>query len=508
MQWNELENVCTAKKVILYGLGLGIRQFMECYGNTIAVEAIIDNDVAKKGKKAGDLLSEAFQTKCEDLCISSADILAKYVPKDTVILVASAMCYREIVQELMEKKFELVYVLSLLDGVMHKQDWQQRVIQLRHDYMQACMEKPVAPNKVLFSSFANYADHEKYISEALIRLRPDLDIVWLVDDLDAELPDNVRKVWRANWKKVLYEAETAKMWIADTAISEFFLKRPEQVYIQTKHWASITLKKFYLDAAAFQNEPAKLAIWRRESDVIDYIIVGSEFDKESCKRGFGINKGFIMAGSPRSDGLFRVTENKEKVYTHYGLATDVHILLYAPTYRFSKENGKGVHQSREIGFDYRQVRTVLEMRFGGRWLIALRLHPSVCNAVKEMELPDFVFDVSTYEDSEELVSAFDITISDYSSLMFEPAFIRKPVFLYAVDLEDYIVKEYELLINYNELPFDVAKNTEQLCENILQFDPNEYELRVNRFLEQYGIREDGYASERVAGFIADLFHEL
>lgn len=97
MQWNELEKACGGKKVILYGLGLGVRQFMESYGDTIAVEAVVDNDVAKQGKKAGDLMPEAFQKKCGDLCICNSEVLARYVPEETIVLVASAKRYGEIV---------------------------------------------------------------------------------------------------------------------------------------------------------------------------------------------------------------------------------------------------------------------------------------------------------------------------------------------------------------------------------------------------------------------------
>lgn len=504
IKWSELEKACFSKKVVIYGLGLGIRQFLETYGNTISVKTIIDNDAAKQGKKAGDLFAEAFQTACENVCISSSDILTEYEPKETVILVASAKRYMEIMQDLESRNFELIYVISLLDDFIQESESVTTVQANLFKYIQRCLDQPVALGKILFSSFANYADHEKYISEALMRLRPDLDIVWLVNDLDAELPDGMRKVLRTNWKKVIYEAETAKMWIADTAVPDSFLKRPEQIYIQTKHWASITLKKFYLDATTFQNEPEKLTSWKKESEIIDYIIVGSEFDKESCKRGFGVDGEFIMAGSPRTDGVFREKKNREKVYAYYGLADDAHVLVYAPTYRFSKEQGKGVHQSREIGFGYQQVKSALKKRFGGNWLIALRLHPSVRVAAKAMKLPDFVFDVSDYEDSEELVSAFDITVSDYSSLMFEPAFVKKPVFLYATDLEDYIANEYEFLVDYRELPFDIAEDTEQLCANILNFDKEEYEKKLNSFLDKYGVKEDGHASERVAEFISKL----
>lgn len=91
--------------------------------------------------------------------------------------------------------------------------------------------------------------------------------------------------------------------------------------------------------------------------------------------------------------------------------------------------------------------------------------------------------------------------------MFEPAFVKKPVFLYAADLEDYLENEYDILINYQELPFDIAENTKQLCDNILHFSESEYMERLNTFFERYGINEDGQASKRVAEFVLGLLEQ-
>ena len=503
--WDGIGQICANKNVVIYGLGSGIREFLDTVSREIIITAVIDNDIRKQGRSLGDLLPEAFGTDRENIVVQGTDILSSYITEETVILVASSKRSPEIVQDLKNRRFDSIFVLSDISKPLRSDTGIEQ--KKRQEYMAYCLNRSIEPGKILFLSYANYADHEKYIAEAVMSLKADLDIVWLVNDLDVPMPCGMRKVLRSNWKKVLYEAETAAMWIADVPVPENWIKRQGQIYIQTKHWASITLKKFYLDAVTFQSEPEKQILWKRESEMIDHIVVGSEFDKESCKRGFQFDKTFIMAGSPRSDGLFHSMENREKVYKYYGLDRETHILLYAPTYRFNREKGKSVHQSREIGFDYEAVKHVLQQRFGGQWKIALRLHPSVVSAVDSMRLPDFVFDVSAYEDSQELISAFDITVSDFSSLMFEPAFVKKPVFLYALDLEDYLENEYELLLDYRELPFDIAENTEELCSHITNFDKDQYEQRINTFFDKYDVHEDGGASMRTAEFILGLLEK-
>lgn len=502
--WRDFEAAANGNKVFLYGLGYCAVQFFERYGNTIIAKGIIDNDVSKHNFEIGEILPESFGTANEKVLIQGSQILNYAEPSDTVILIASSRKYQEIIYELEKKGFYNYFVISLFKDF--QADAGQNVAEKILKTVEEFCILPISPQKIFFNTYGNYLDHEKYISNELLKQKEKMDIVWIVSDLRAELPSGVRKVLRSNWKKMIYEMETAHIWISDNSLPDYIVKRSGQIYIQTKHWASITLKRFYLDTVAFRNEPEKLALWKRESEIIDYIVVGSEFDKESCIRGFQFNKEFIMAGSPRSDGLFHEMENKDKVFKFYGITVDTHVLLYAPTYRFDRHKEKQVHQSREIEFDYDAVKEALEKRFGGKWLIALRLHPSVKTASRDMQLPSFVFDVSTYEDSEELVSAFDITISDFSSIMFEPAFVKKPVFLYATDLEDYLENEYDLLINYRELPFDVAENAEQLCENILNFNKSEYIGRLEAFFEKYGVHEDGHASKRAAEFILELLN--
>ena len=88
--------------------------------------------------------------------------------------------------------------------------------------------------------------------------------------------------------------------------------------------------------------------------------------------------------------------------------------------------------------------------------------------------------------------------------MFEPAFVHKPVFLFAPDRNQYVNRERELLIEYESLPFTIAETNEELEHDIAGFAPEEYETRVENFFRKYGVCEDGHASERAAQFIVDL----
>ena len=504
--WADFEKEAQNKSVLLYGTGAGIVDFCVKYEDRFPIAGVVYGSPDKQGCLLGDLSAGLYQTWLGELRVEAPDFLDVCFAADTVVLIASLNRADEIIDVLESKGYDKYFVISKFKDYRVEDIDFQTIITAGKSYAKQCIELPIEKKKIIFHSYQDYADHEKYISEALTGIRTDLDVVWLIGFPGAYLPDHVRGVLKGNWKKVIHEMETAAIWVSDLDLPEYLIKREGQTYIQTKHWASLTLKRFYFDTATFQKEPQLLSIWEREKKIIDYIVVGSEFDRESCRRGFQVDS-FIMAGSPRTDAMFCEEKNKKRVYSHYHIDQGLHMLLYAPTYRFDKERGKSYEAPGDIGFAYAEVRAALEKRFGGKWVIALRLHPAVANALEGAELPEFVMDMSHYDDSEELVSAANITVSDFSSIMFEPAFVKKPVFLFAKDKESYIQNEYDLLIEYETLPFAIAQTSEQLCDNILSYDEEAYRKRVDEFLEQYGVHEDGRASERVAGFIAELIGE-
>ena len=507
--WDMFMQEAKNKRVFLFGSGACADFFLEHY-KSIRLEGIIDSDVRKQGFRADDFLGEARGTDYGGVQISSIELLKQYDFHELVILITSTNYYEQIIGELEKIGVNNYFVLIIMEankreriGYVVKEDKLLEPV----DYAYTCCRETIEVKKIIFYSFGTYSDHGKYITEALLKVRKDLDIVWLVKSMAVEVPDGVRKVYLGNRKRFIYELETAGIWIYNMPVPQYIIKRQGQVYIQTKHWASITLKKFYLDTNALADISENVAYWKQDSRKIDYIITGSDFDTSSSRRGFDFHKEVIQIGSPRSDAMFQEKEKKQKVYSHYGLNLRKYMLLYAPTYRYGKGGSvqeKPVQEIREVDLDYKGVKTALEKRFGGEWYIALRLHPGHEKEVEKLKLPEYVVDLSEYEDGEETAAACDMMISDYSSIMFEPAFVGKPVFLFATDKKEYIDKEYDLLLDYDTLPFPIAESNEELVKNIEYFEQADYEKKLNNFMEKYGVHEDGHASERAAEFISNL----
>lgn len=507
--WQMFTESAADKKVFLFGSGACADFFFKNY-KAVRLNGIIDSDIKKQGFRADIFLGEALGSEYGKLVISSMDILKQYDAGEILILITSTNYYEQIIDELEKIGIKTYFVLLMMEankraesGYIETSD----AVYGPEDYAEICCQKQIEWNKVVFYSFGTYSDHGKYITEALLKSEKDLDIVWAVNDMALEVPHGVRKIYLGNWKRYICEMETAKIWIYNMPVPQYIIKRQGQIYIQTKHWASITLKKFYLDTKARAGTQDNTAYWRQDSGKMDYIITGSDFDTESSRRGFNFHKEVIQVGSPRSDTMFHEKEMKKKVYSYYGLDLKKRMLLYAPTYRYDKTSSlheKPKQEIRDIDLDYESVKMVLERHFCGEWYIALRLHPGHEKETEKLKLPEYVIDLSKYVDGEEAAAACDIMISDYSSIMFEPAFVKKPVFLFATDKKEYIDKEYDLLIDYDTLPFPIAESNEDLIKNMECFVQADYEKKVNSFMNKYGVHEDGHASERAAEYILKL----
>lgn len=519
--WDDFDRAVKGKKLYLFGAGAGADYFFTRYGDRYLVTGILDNDERWHGYAAGDVMIRVFETINEEARFMPVSTLEYCAKEETLVLITSTKYYQEMGKQLLEQGITEYYVLLMMEANRRKCHGGAEanrggqhipaagntadVHTVRQEYAAACCSKPIQDNKIVFRSFGTYSDHGKYITEQLLKLSHGLDIVWILKELREETPEGVRVVWTGNWKKCIYEMETAHIWVINTIIPSEIIKREGQIYIHTKHWAGITLKKFYLDASTITDVPEDVERWRHNGRCMDYVLTGSRFDTESFRRGFDFHKEAVQVGSPRTDAMFRMEECRRKVAGHYHLNEKHKLLLYAPTYRYGK-NGPGVHvaETGKIRLDYGLVQNALQDKFGGEWDILLRLHPSVAKESGRVAAGSHVTDVSAYPDSEELASACDVMVSDYSSIMFEPAFVKKPVFLFAPDREEYIGHEYDLLLDYDALPFPIAETNEELAAHIMDFDQSAYERQVTAFLDQYGVREDGHASERAAEFIRRL----
>lgn len=499
--WDDFNECANGKKIVLWGLG----KLSYLIGNRVCskyyISYAIDSDENKNGFKLNTFFDFAEYNR-NDINVNTPDILDDIDNKDDYIFLISSIRYHEEISEfLLNKGFRNLYISVIMEANQYLKDNSTKNSSFE-GLIDELMNVPVCNNKVLFTNAGIKTDygHNKYICNKLLMLRDDLDIVIIVNDLNTKVPHGVRKVFKADLPKFYYEVETARVVIFDYSLESVIRKRKGQYFINVKHWASVTLKSFGISLAKYQKDFTGLENLMINSENTDYIIGGGSFDEETCRENFAFKGEFLHFGSPRSDVLF---DNKHCIdaFSEYYNITDnkYKYLLYAPTFRLVDNRSTAYND-----LDFQLVRDALEKSFGGDWKIILRLHPNVAAESQNINKADYIIDASDYPDSQELVAISDAMITDYSSIMFEPAFVHKPVFLFAPDRYEYINGERELLIDYDALPFTISETNEQLAKSIICFDNELYVKNVDAFMDKYDVHEDGHAGERAARFISGL----
>ncbi len=359
---------------------------------------------------------------------------------------------------------------------------------------------PVRRKTILFFSCygAEYGGSPKYLSEYFTVHAPELEIVWAFSPAVRRRPD-VRTVRYGSAAYYLTLA-TAGVIITNYRMTAEFRKRRSQKYIQTWH-SSLRLKMIEKDAEkTLLPEYVKMA--KRDSSQIDLLPVGSFRSEQIFRRSFWYKGDYLQCGTPQCDIFFRSGPSDRGVREYFGIGKCKRILLYAPTFR----HGLGTLAYR---LDPELLMQSVNERFGGDWVILFRLHPHMRNGrFSGLFDRSFVYDASSYDDTQELLLAADMLITDYSSLMFDFMLTRKPCCLYISDRSDYVANDRALYFDIDELPFPSARDDAELSRAIVGFDCGTYARRCEEFLrDKAGSWENGTACHQILERVRSWLNE-
>lgn len=371
---------------------------------------------------------------------------------------------------------------------------------------------PVKKKKIVFTAFegaGGYCCNPRYVAEELLKKEDDLELVWLVNNIEKQFPQGIRKVKNTFWRRA-YHLSTAKVWIDNSRKAYGTRKRKGQLYIQVWH-AAIGFKPLGLFRGKLFPKIAYL-VSQHDSKLADYVISNSEWCTKLIPDQLIYTGEIIKTGSPRCDIFFN---GREDVYRElrkrHKLPQDVKIALFAPTFRGGSQKGNRQVFVEEPTLDFARMTEALEQKFGGTWFVFLRLHPQLAAQLEQFPFKNRIanmIDVSQADDMNELAAASDVLITDYSSSVFDVINMYMPVFIYADDLEEYIRERGKLMWDMYSLPFSVSGDNDELVENIDKFDAKQYEEKIDEFSRENEVLEDGCASGKVVNLIENVIGKL
>ena len=282
---------------------------------------------------------------------------------------------------------------------------------------------------------------------------------------------------------------TSKVIVTDDYVKylRYFPLRPEQRVIQLWH-ACGAPKKF-----GQRGTNMSLPEDRATHAQYNLVCVSGENLRSIYADAFDVNYNKVKAlGCPRTDDYFNkrlINKTKRKIYFRHPSLIGKSVIVYAPTFRDVGCDRSEFHP--ELDFD-RLSKDLLPNQ-----ILLICPHPVMKNDI----LPKKYKNIRVMRDfsTNDYMLISDMLITDYSSVIFEYALLRKPIAFFCYDLPTY---DRGFYLNYPEdLPGDIYTNQDELTDYLTHPEKHILTDKMNSFVEKYMSACDGHSCERIAALI-------
>lgn len=339
---------------------------------------------------------------------------------------------------------------------------------------------------ILFNSFGGkkYNDSPKVLFEAMLKDSrfDNCQFVWAFEEPEKYQIPRAKKI-RIDSFEYFKTSLMAKVWISSVNIERgLHFKKKNTIYLNTWHGAGT--KKI-----------GNACNGRKDYDFsdVDMMLVQSDFEKEIFLRDFQCNPEAIRKiGFPRNDELFHLTtEDKEVLKEQFHIPNNKKVILYAPTWRDSKDGGLSYEFVPPI-----QINKWKSM-LSEKYVMLFRMHTFTTKF--EMKYDEFAMDVSSYENLNHILAITDVLITDYSTIVYDAAIMGIPFICFGFDYETYRQERgfyYDLDEHY---PGGVLKTEDEVIDRILEIaegkDRKQYQAFRTKFIEAGGLSTSQILSE-------------
>jgi CDP-glycerol glycerophosphotransferase len=342
------------------------------------------------------------------------------------------------------------------------------------------------PRTILFNSFAGrFSDNPRAIYEEYVTRGLDIAPVWVSTGLEP-----IEAVRVAPRSRDFAEAAGRASVVVTNEGLPHFVKKPGVTYLQT--WHGTMLKRIGHDNPRYQADAAGLRRARRDYRRWDLLLSQNPHSTRTMRQAFRYDGEILEYGYPRNDVLLSAegAQIRRDVRARYGIAGDVRLVLYAPTFR---------DESTDIPGPLPVDLGLLRRELGDGVHVLARLHHRMLGALTEPP-SDFWTNASDHPDIRDLYLASDVLVTDYSSVMFDYAVTGKPMLFFTYDIEQYRDRLRGFYFDLTEqAPGPLVRTTPELAAALGDLDrvEREFEKVYAGFRETYCPWDDGNASGRV-----------
>lgn len=373
---------------------------------------------------------------------------------------------------------------------------------------------PKDKKRILFSSIPDYSDNSKALYEYLIesKICNDKKIVWSVNNRDIMKNLSERGICCCSERSIKGMINVFRSkYIIGTHNNFSGIKSNNQYLVNL--WHGIPLKSMgFLDKLETES---KLREIKHGGEVANVSIATSTLMRSGMVASFFSDpRRVLITGYPRNDYLFK-PNSTQKLSTLLGFDVSQYssLIIYMPTFRIWGERIEGDPNYLEKIVNI-ELNTYLK---DNNILLVIKLHPfeekywqskinlSIFN--KNIVLLPTQKLTNNFMIIYEVLNAFNILITDYSSIYFDYLLLNRPIIFLPWDKELFSNNRGFLFEPYDFwTPGPKPTSIPTLIDEINKFlrDPSYYEaerLTINSLANQYS---DGESSRRVWEVIKNL----
>lgn len=331
---------------------------------------------------------------------------------------------------------------------------------------------------ILFVGFDfRYTGNSRYLFEAMMKQPPVGKRIFFATE-DTLVPYQYRL--KPDSDRFFRHLARARIVIFESWIPGRYVKRNDAKWIQL--WHGTPLKRMLYDSPEeriLQCNPAHKIAKYNDIKRWDVLIADNETSIDYFRTSFLLDPSKMLScGYPRVHYLLSHKDDllyRKRLKEMYGIPADKKMVLYLPTWR---DYNYGI-KDEDFDLEYLIDLKDLQKRLGDQYQIVYKDH----SYLTKPELVDFL-NFETAE-TQELLLAADVLVTDYSSVMFDALAIDLPLVLYCTDFDKFEASRGVYSQMWSDLRHFVCDNMDELVKRI---ENAETDVEYFRVKEIYACR--------------------
>lgn len=365
---------------------------------------------------------------------------------------------------------------------------------------------PVKKNRILFTGLTggnvyDYSCNPKYIYEYMRDNYPGkYEYIWMVSDPGKYgfLKEEGVRLYKHYTVSSFPMLLTSKVIVTGGSYAPWFPFRRSQYLINTWHGGGA-----YKKVENSRPDANFATKWRARftaKNINLFLASCKEQENQMIRTTYQYEGEVLRCGTPRNDYLVRgeISHMISKVREYYDIAEEVRIILYAPTYR---------NLDKEVVLDGDYLIKEFE-KTGDKWCLISRYHRYQETDTNVKVTGTHIINAADYPDMQELLAAADVLVTDYSSCIWDYAFLERPCVLYVPDKKEYN-SDTGFYVGMDRWPFPEAVDMPELTDKILELLSDRehnlpYYAKLKAHLTELGSFETGNAAKCVTAKINEV----